>query len=150
MLTDEEMAGFDFTTITMKAPKAMAGMHFRIEASVLDCLGCGNCADVCPGNPKTGKALTMVPFNPDAKEMKQEIEKMMAILRMLDMQLTVRKENTTFFLDLSKVLYIEAVERNTFVYTDEGVYESEMKLYELQIMVSRMYADELRKRLGVK
>ena len=79
-----------------------------------------------------------------------EIEKMMAILRMLDMQLTVRKENTTFFLDLSKVLYIEAVERNTFVYTDEGVYESEMKLYELQIMVSRMYADELRKRLGVK
>ena len=71
-LTDEEMAGFDFTTITMKAPKAMAGMHFRIEASVLDCLGCGNCADVCPGNPKTGKALTMVPFNPDAEEMKQE------------------------------------------------------------------------------
>lgn len=51
---------------------------------------------------------------------------------------------------MSKVLYIEAVERNTFVYTDEGVYESEMKLYELQIMVSRMYADELRKRLGVK
>ena len=72
VLTDEEMAGFDFTTITMKAPKAMAGMHFRIEASVLDCLGCGNCADVCPGNPKTGKALTMVPFNPDAEEMKQE------------------------------------------------------------------------------
>ena len=72
VLTDEEMAGFDFTTITMKAPKAMAGMHFRIEPSVLDCLGCGNCADVCPGNPKTGKALTMVPFNPDAEEMKQE------------------------------------------------------------------------------
>ena len=72
VLTDEEMAGFNFTTITMKAPKAMAGMHFRIEASVLDCLGCGNCADVCPGNPKTGKALTMVPFNPDAEEMKQE------------------------------------------------------------------------------
>ena len=72
VLTDEEMAGFDFTTITMKAPKAMAGMHFRIEASVLDCLGCGNCADVCPGNPKTGKALTMVPFSPDAEEMKQE------------------------------------------------------------------------------
>ena len=121
-----------------------------------------------------------------------EIEKMMAILRMFDMQLTVRKENSTYFLDLSKVLYIEAVERNTFVYTDEGVYESEMKLYELeqqleecnffrasksclmnlkmiaslkadinrkirvtmkngeQIMVSRMYADEMRKRLGIK
>ena len=72
VLTDEELAGFNFDTITMKAPKAMAGMHFRIETSVLDCLGCGNCADVCPGNPKTGKALTMVPFNPDAEDMKQE------------------------------------------------------------------------------
>ena len=72
VLTDEELAGFNFDTITMKAPKAMAGMHFRIETSVLDCLGCGNCADVCPGNPKTGKALQMVPFNPDAEDMKQE------------------------------------------------------------------------------
>ncbi|MGN1375791.1 MAG: pyruvate:ferredoxin (flavodoxin) oxidoreductase [Prevotella sp.] len=72
VLTDEELAGFDFETITMKAPKAMAGMHFRIEPSVLDCLGCGNCVDVCPGNPKTGKALAMVPFNPDAEEMKKE------------------------------------------------------------------------------
>ncbi|MBQ6210154.1 MAG: pyruvate:ferredoxin (flavodoxin) oxidoreductase [Prevotella sp.] len=73
VLTDEELAGFkNFDTITMKAPKAMAGMHFRIETSVLDCLGCGNCADVCPGNPKLGKALKMVPFNPDAEDMKQE------------------------------------------------------------------------------
>ena len=72
VLTDEELAGFTFDTITMKAPKAMAGMHFRIETSVLDCLGCGNCADVCPGNPKLGKALKMVPFNPDAEDMKQE------------------------------------------------------------------------------
>ena len=73
VLTDEELAGFNnFDTIEMKAPAAMKGMHFRIEASVLDCLGCGNCADVCPGNPKLGKALTMVPFNPDAEDMKQE------------------------------------------------------------------------------
>ena len=72
VLTDEELAGFDnMATIEMKAPKAMKGMHFIIEPSVLDCLGCGNCADVCPGNPKTGKALTMVPFNPDAEDMKK-------------------------------------------------------------------------------
>ena len=47
-------------------------MHFRIETSVLDCLGCGNYVDICPSNPKTGKALTMAPFNPDAEDMKQE------------------------------------------------------------------------------
>ena len=62
VLTDEELKGFDDTTLGMKAPAAMKGMHFVIKASVMDCLGCGNCADVCPGNPKKGKALTMVPF----------------------------------------------------------------------------------------
>ena len=72
VLTDEELQGVEAETIQMKAPKAMAGMHFRIQVSVLDCLGCGNCADVCPGNPKTGKALTMVPFNPDEENMKNE------------------------------------------------------------------------------
>ena len=72
VLTDEELKGFDGVTLEMKAPAAMKGMHFVIEPSVLDCLGCGNCADVCPGNPKKGKALTMVPFNPDAEDMKKE------------------------------------------------------------------------------
>ena len=72
VLTDDELKGFDGTTLEMKAPAAMKGMHFVIEPSVLDCLGCGNCADVCPGNPKLGKALEMVPFNPDAENMKQE------------------------------------------------------------------------------
>ena len=62
VLSDEELKGFDDTTLEMKAPAAMKGMHFVIKASVMDCLGCGNCADVCPGNPKKGKALTMVPF----------------------------------------------------------------------------------------
>ena len=68
VLTDDELKGFDGTTLEMKAPAAMKGMHFVIEPSVLDCLGCGNCADVCPGNPKKGKALTMVPFAGDDAE----------------------------------------------------------------------------------
>ena len=62
VLDDEEIKGYDGDSIEMKAPAAMKGMHFVIKPSVLDCLGCGNCADICPGNPKTGKALTMVPF----------------------------------------------------------------------------------------
>ena len=68
VLNDDELKGFNGTTLEMKAPAAMKGMHFVIEPSVLDCLGCGNCADVCPGNPKKGKALTMVPFAGDDEE----------------------------------------------------------------------------------
>ncbi|KGO01572.1 pyruvate:ferredoxin (flavodoxin) oxidoreductase [Porphyromonas sp. COT-290 OH3588] len=38
--------------------KQFADMTFRIQVNVLDCLGCSNCVDVCPGN-KNGKALVM-------------------------------------------------------------------------------------------
>ncbi|MBN2744319.1 MAG: pyruvate:ferredoxin (flavodoxin) oxidoreductase [Marinilabiliaceae bacterium] len=61
VLDEKEIAGFKGATIEMKAPAAMKGMHFRMQVDVLDCMDCGNCADVCPGN-KTGKALEMVPI----------------------------------------------------------------------------------------
>ena len=41
--------------------KQFEGTTFRIQVDVLDCLGCGNCPDVCPGN-KNGKALQMMPI----------------------------------------------------------------------------------------
>ena len=68
VLDAEEMKGFNAPVIEMKAPAAMKGMNFRIQVSVMDCLGCGNCADVCPGNPKSGKALTMVPLEQELGE----------------------------------------------------------------------------------
>ncbi len=61
VLNDEELQGFKGATLEMKAPAAMKGMHFRQQVDVLDCLGCGNCADVCPGL-RGNKALTMVPL----------------------------------------------------------------------------------------
>ena len=61
VMTDEEVAGFKGSTLEMLAPKTMKGMHFRQQVGVLDCLGCGNCVDVCPGK-KGEKALQMVPL----------------------------------------------------------------------------------------
>ncbi len=39
--------------------KQFDGMGFRIQVNVLDCMGCSNCADICPGK-KGEKALKMV------------------------------------------------------------------------------------------
>lgn len=122
----------------------------------------------------------------------REIEKLLATLRILDKQLMAVKEGEVFLLDVAKVIYLESVDRKTFVYTGNEVYESSLKLYELeqqlveygffraskscliqlqyirslkadlnrkikvtlengeQIMVSRQYAEELKKKLGVK
>ena len=61
VLDETEAAGLNADMIEMKAPAAMKGMKFRMQVGVMDCLGCGNCVDVCPGNPKLGgPALKMV------------------------------------------------------------------------------------------
>ena len=73
VLDDKEVAGFQGKTIDMKAPAAMKGMHFVIQVGVKDCLGCGNCADVCPGNPKLGgPALKMVAYDDSSETTAQE------------------------------------------------------------------------------
>lgn len=127
-----------------------------------------------------------------APHLNNDIERMVAMMRMIDMQIAVRKDNETYLLETEKILYIEAVDRKTFFYTNSENYESELKLYEIeqelierdflrisknsivnlrkikslktdvnrkiritlqngeQIVVSRMYSDELRKKLGLR
>ena len=69
VLTDEELANAPEGTTTLKAMgKEFAGMHFRIQVSVLDCTGCGNCADVCPAKTK---ALEMKPLETQLGEQKR-------------------------------------------------------------------------------
>ena len=120
-----------------------------------------------------------------------ETENIIAALRMVDNQLTVIKDGEAHILDISKIAYIETVDRRTIVYTEDDCYESKLKLYEMeeklcsvgflriskscivrlkyirslkadldrriritlengeQLIASRQYADELKKRLGV-
>lgn len=60
VLDEAEMAGAPAVDyLDVKAPAQLKGMKFRIQVDTLDCLGCGNCADICPGF-KGAKALEMV------------------------------------------------------------------------------------------
>lgn len=137
-------------------------------------------------------ALTDTEIVVNCSSITSELESIIAALRMADNQLTVMKENETHILDISRIAYIESVDRKTFVYTENDCFESKLKLYEMddrlcggsflriskscivrlkyirslraefdrriritlengeQLIVSRQYADELKKRLGVK
>ena len=62
LLTPEEKAGMPTEGAALKAMgKDFAGLEFRIQVSPLDCTGCDNCVDVCPGK-KGQKALKMAPL----------------------------------------------------------------------------------------
>ena len=127
-----------------------------------------------------------------ANKLDSDVERLIAMMRVVNMQIGVRQNDETFLLDTEKILYIETVDRRTFVYTQDETYESDLKLYEIeqqllekdflrvskativnirmikslksdinrkirvtlkngeQIVVSRMYSDELRRKLGLK
>ena len=67
-----------------------------------------------------------------APRLTQDIEKIISLMRMINMQIAVKQEDEIILLDTDKILYIEAVERNTFVYTKDSSYESDLKLYQVE------------------
>ncbi|MEZ4601340.1 MAG: pyruvate:ferredoxin (flavodoxin) oxidoreductase [Syntrophotaleaceae bacterium] len=60
LATDEEMKSAPETFETLPATgKELKGLNYRIQVYPLDCMGCGNCADICPAKKP---ALVMKPF----------------------------------------------------------------------------------------
>ncbi|MGD9569647.1 MAG: pyruvate:ferredoxin (flavodoxin) oxidoreductase [Sedimentibacter sp.] len=62
LLNEQEKANAPESFKTLKpVGKGLEGLEYRIVISPLDCTGCGNCADICPGK-KNNKALVMTPI----------------------------------------------------------------------------------------
>lgn len=62
----------------------------------------------------------------------EEVDKIIALLCMLDKKLTGMKDNQTYILDATTILYIDTVDKKTFLYTESDIYETPFKLYELE------------------
>ncbi len=68
LLTAEEKAGAPDGMATKPATgPQFKGLEYKIQVSVLDCTGCGNCADICPAKEK---ALIMKPLETQEAEVK--------------------------------------------------------------------------------
>ena len=61
---ESKNAPADFGAVKAKG-KGFEELEFKMQVSPLDCLGCGNCVDVCPA---PGKALEMVPIDQEMPE----------------------------------------------------------------------------------
>lgn len=121
-----------------------------------------------------------------------ELEKIIGTLRIFDRQIAAVKGDEAHIVDVNRIIYVESVDRKTFIYTADDCYELKQRLYEIeeqlchcgffrvsksclvqlkfvrslkselnrkiritlenseQIIASRQYAEELKRRLGVK
>jgi len=68
--------------------------------------------------------------------MSDELEKVIASLRALDFKLTGVSKGQTYILDAAQILYIDTVDKKTFLYTKSDVYETALRLYELEQQLS--------------
>ena len=69
LFTEDELKKAPANTATLKAiGKELEGYQFRIQVSVLDCTGCGNCVDVCPSKVK---ALELKPLGTQTEEIEK-------------------------------------------------------------------------------
>ena len=66
------------------------------------------------------------------REATPQLLKVIALLRASDKKITGMKEGRTYILEASKILYIDTVDKKTFIYTSKGVYETPLRLYELE------------------
>ena len=69
-------------------------------------------------------------------EITPELERLIEALRLSDKKLSVRVNGEIRLIDLKSILYAETVERNSFIYTEGGVFESPLRLYELEAMLA--------------
>lgn len=65
LMTADELAAAPAGTTSAKGTGGTKEYQFRIQVSVLDCTGCGNCADVCPSKVKS---LVMKPLGTQTEQ----------------------------------------------------------------------------------
>ncbi len=62
----------------------------------------------------------------------EDILHLVAMLRIHQRKLVGTREGESYLLDAKDILYIDTADKRTFLYTREAVYESTLRLYELE------------------
>ena len=68
-------------------------------------------------------------------EITEDIRKMESLLHGYGQRISCSKDGATYLIDEQDVLYFESVDKRCFVYTAEDVYQTSLRLYEIEEML---------------
>lgn len=67
----------------------------------------------------------------------RELEELIAVIRLHTLSFSARKGDQTYLLALDDICYFESVDGRTFAYTADEVYETDLRLYQLEEELAR-------------
>ena len=70
------------------------------------------------------------------RELTDGVKRVAAFVRSVDQSISCKREGEEFSIPLSDVFYIESVDKKTFVYGETEVYQTGLRLAELEKMLS--------------
>jgi len=68
----------------------------------------------------------------NCKKVDDNILKIASMIKSNDIKLTVTRDGNLFILDIDNIFYFESVDKKNFVYTQDEVYETSLRLYEIE------------------
>ena len=87
-----------------------------------------------------------------------DLEQLIASIRLFANTISGKKDNATYFVSLSDVFYFETTDNKLFFYTADDVYETNLRLYEVEerfsntsfVRVSKSFIVNLRKDASIQ
>lgn len=91
-------------------------------------------------NINVDEQLSDIEININCGELTEDVERIIATIRMSSRQLVVKNTQSgeDIILDAKDIAYVEAIDRKCFVYTEDNVFETSYRLYELETLFSGM------------
>ncbi len=62
----------------------------------------------------------------------ENLEKLISSLRLFNATISGKKNEKIYIIKLEDILYFDTVDEKVFIYTEEGVYETVLRLYEIE------------------
>jgi DNA-binding LytR/AlgR family response regulator len=83
-------------------------------------------------NIHTNSGIDETEINISCNHITPELERLISLIRVVDMKITGMKNGDTHILDINNILYIDTVDKKSFLYTKTDIYETPLRLYELE------------------